>query len=216
MFGMAEKIIQYRSLMREGTGRYEEKKSVFNGYAAHAFSEEEALAFIEHVKELNPGYSCICYGYICGYSGNIQRFEDGHEPQGGLQVLNALKAQGVTACVAAVARYWGGIKLGAGPLGRAFGKAAIAAVADAMPALYELTLEVEVRFDYTILGKLEYFIQNSVYKKIMVKYEGDVAMILKVRSIDMPRFTQEIGNISSGSAQIKTLSECFECWNTEI
>jgi len=131
-------------------------------------------------------------------------------------VLNALKAQGVTACVAAVARYWGGIKLGAGPLGRAFGKAAIAAVADAMPALYELTLEVEVRFDYTILGKLEYFIQNSVYKKIMVKYEGDVAMILKVRSIDMPRFTQEIGNISSGSAQIKTLSECFECWNTEI
>jgi len=124
----SEKPLGYCALEREGV--YEEtiNKSRFIGYASPALEEEDALSYLQEIQKRHPDASCICHAYVSGLSGAIQRFYDGHEPVGGMPILDAIRKRGVTGSVCAVVRYFGGVKLGMGGLARAFGNVAIAAV----------------------------------------------------------------------------------------
>ena len=88
-------------------------------------SEAEAKAALNRVRAEFPDASSLCYGYVCGVSGQLQRFYDDHEPVGGMPILDAIRKRGLIGCGCAVVRYFGGIKLGTGGLARAFGSAAI-------------------------------------------------------------------------------------------
>ena len=85
----AQEIDRYRSLARLGRSDITVMKSRFLGYAGAALTEEDAKAFIAWVRAENPDCSAVLYGYVCGLSGQIQRYEDAHEPSGGLPILEA-------------------------------------------------------------------------------------------------------------------------------
>ena len=81
-----------------------------------AMDEKESLQFIEAIKSEHPLASVICYGYVCGYQSQIQKYHDGHEPVGGKPILSAIKLKELTGVTCAVVRYFGGVKLGVGGL----------------------------------------------------------------------------------------------------
>ncbi len=212
---MANKeIISYKSLKQ--TSETEEiviSKSRFIGYAAPALTEEEAKNFIADVHKRHPDSSCICHAYICGLSGQVQKFEDGHEPVGGMPILEVLKMQKIIGAVCAVVRYFGGTKLGMGGLARAFSNSAAKAVNLASPSEYLLSEVYEISFDYTYQGKIEYALNNSDFKYGNIKYSEKVSMELTARYGDIDKVNELISSITSGSHEMKLLNKKYVCWD---
>lgn len=202
----------YKTLAREGSYEFTEKKSRFVGYAAPALTEADAAAYIDSVKTRHPGSSAVLYAYICGFSGSTQRFHDSHEPSGGLLMLEALKRQGVTGAVTAVVRYYGGIQLGAGPLGRAFGRAAAEAVASAEPCMVERSLHYSVAFEYSQSGGLEHWFQHSPYRLMGLEYGQSIEARVMIKASGAPAFLSAMADLTGGRAAPTVLDECYLKW----
>jgi putative IMPACT (imprinted ancient) family translation regulator len=202
----------YRTLAREGSSEFTENKSRFIGCAAPALEEREALGFVESVRARHPDASAVLYAYICGYTGNIQRYHDSHEPSGGLLMLEALKRQEIAGAVVAVARWFGGIKLGAGPLGRAFGRAAAEAAADAQPCTVEKTHIYAVSFSYAQSGGLERWFAQSPYHLRELRYGESVTAEADVKASQDKAFLQAMADLTAGRASPEKLSEYYRVW----
>ncbi len=100
------------------------KKSHFYGYASYASSREQALQFLNEIKNKYPDARHHCWAYLFGQptSPTSAAMDDDGEPSGtaGKPILNVLQHKGVGDVVLIVVRYFGGIKLGAGGLVRAY------------------------------------------------------------------------------------------------
>ncbi len=88
-------------------------------------SEEDAKSFVAETRKNHPFATHNCYAYIVGDKGLTRKFSDDGEPQGtaGMPILNVLATKRLFNVVAVVTRYFGGVKLGAGGLTRAYGNA---------------------------------------------------------------------------------------------
>lgn len=204
--------VRYRTLEREGSWEFTEKKSRFLGYAAPALREEDALRFVESVRSRHPGCSAVLFAYACGFRGEAQRFHDAHEPSGGLLMLEALKRAGVCGAVTAVVRYYGGVQLGAGPLGRAFGQAAAQAIDAAHPCEVERTLRFAVECDYALGGKLEHALAHSPHRLLGLEYGECVRAQVEVRQSLEDRFRAEMRDLTAGQSQPELLDERYSRW----
>lgn len=119
-----------------GKGRSETKvqRSRFLGFCFPAGGRDEVEKILEEIRRAHHDARHLCYAWRVGV-GDLaaeKRNDDG-EPSGsaGEPILNAIRRAGLTDVVVAVARWFGGVKLGTGGLGRAYGEAADLAVADA-------------------------------------------------------------------------------------
>mgnify|MGYP003602220663 CR=1 FL=1 len=102
------------------------KKSRFITSVHRATNEKEARSFIDRVSTANRKATHNCFAYQCGDNNEVQRESDNGEPSGtaGVPILKALQMEDVHNTVIVVTRYFGGIKLGAGGLIRAYSNAA--------------------------------------------------------------------------------------------
>ena len=109
------------TLERPWSHELEVKHSRFVAWAAPVASPEEALAYVQAVRDPQATHNCWAYRV-----GPQYRFSDDGEPSGtaGRPILSAIEGQGLEGVVVVVTRYFGGIKLGAGGLVRAYGGAA--------------------------------------------------------------------------------------------
>lgn len=98
------------------------KKSRFICYLKRVYTEEEARAFISEIKKEHHKANHNCSAFTLGERQEIQRSSDDGEPSGtaGVPMLEILKKREITNVCAVVTRYFGGIKLGAGGLIRAY------------------------------------------------------------------------------------------------
>ena len=123
---------EYLTLCGEGSSRYEEKKSVFLGFAGKFEKEEDVLAWLAGLKRTYPDARHHVYAYRLR-EGNATRYSDDREPQGtaGMPTLDVLRQKDLIDCAVCVIRYFGGTLLGTGGLVHAYGTAAADAVKDA-------------------------------------------------------------------------------------
>ena len=103
-----------------------EKKSKFFGYALKVETEEQVKNFIESLKANHKKATHICYAYNIKKTGVFVRAVDDGEPSGtaGRPILNVIEKKNLSDILIVVVRYFGGIKLGAGGLVRAYSKCA--------------------------------------------------------------------------------------------
>lgn len=134
------------------------KKSRFIALVQPAESRQSALEKIDEARKLYPDARHVCWAFVCGSIGNYSDygFSDDGEPSGtaGKPILGILQHNPVTDICAIVIRYFGGIKLGAGGLVRAYSGAASEALAQA-----EL---IEVVKKQTLLLSLPYALEDQV------------------------------------------------------
>lgn len=160
------------------------KKSRFIASAGRASNKAEAVAFIQAVRNAFPDASHNCWAYIAGEPNNtveIGMSDDG-EPQGtaGKPMLNVLQYKNVGEVVVVVTRYFGGVKLGAGGLVRAYSNAV-------QTIMEELTLEEVVAVKEAILS-YPYAQENNIRRLleslgieiIDTLYQENVTMHIKV------------------------------------
>lgn len=105
-----------------------EKKSEFIGDACHISSLDEALAFVQTIRDQHPKARHVAYAAVCGGSDGrlAERMSDDGEPSGtaGKPILDVLRQGDLMNCAVTVTRYFGGILLGSGGLIRAYSSAA--------------------------------------------------------------------------------------------
>lgn len=94
------------------------RKSRFLAQAAPVETPEQALAYVQAISDAGATHNCWAYRI-----GQAYRFNDDGEPGGtaGRPILQAIEGQGIDRVVVVVTRWYGGIKLGAGGLARAYG-----------------------------------------------------------------------------------------------
>ena len=141
---------------------YEIKKSKFIACAGFANSRESAMALLDSVKQRYPDARHHCWAYVFGNpnSPSSAAMADDGEPSGtaGKPILNVLQHKDIGDIMIIVTRYFGGIKLGAGGLVRAYSAAAQQAV-DALEVRQEIKLEaLSVDIDF----KHEQFVRHLV------------------------------------------------------
>lgn len=200
----------YTTARCEAEGRYEEKKSIFYGFIKPIEEEKEALEFIEKIRRDMPNMRHVCYAYV-NRVGNVVRFSDDHEPQGtaGMPILEVIKREELTGVVIAVARYFGGILLGAGGLTRAYGKAAKLALDAAGKATFVLYSQVEIHCDYSSFQKLKYELSQMGIEEIETRYEENVVTSVLATGEELDNITSKVSDITSGKGILKIVGEKY-------
>ena len=114
--------MECKTIKEDGQVQEEIKKSRFICHAKRAYSEEEARAFITAIKKEHYKATHNCSAFIIGERSEIKRTSDDGEPSGtaGVPMLGVLENHDLTNVCVVVTRYFGGIKLGAGGLIRAY------------------------------------------------------------------------------------------------
>lgn len=114
--------MECKTIKEDGQVQEEIKKSRFICHAKRVYSEEEARAFITAIKKEHYKATHNCSAFIIGERSEIKRTSDDGEPSGtaGVPMLGVLENHNLTNVCVVVTRYFGGIKLGAGGLIRAY------------------------------------------------------------------------------------------------
>ena len=114
--------MEFKTIKEDGMVQEEIKKSRFICHVKRVYSEEEARAFIAAIKKEHYKATHNCSTFIIGGKSDIKRTSDDGEPSGtaGVPMLGVLEKHGLTNLCVVVTRYFGGIKLGAGGLIRAY------------------------------------------------------------------------------------------------
>lgn len=180
------------------------EKSRFICYINRATTEEEAVQFIQQIKKKHWDATHNCSAYVIGEHDQIQKANDDGEPSGtaGIPMLEVLKKKGLKDTVAVVTRYFGGIKLGAGGLVRAYGKSVSEGLKAAGIVERRLARVMHVTIDYTWLGKVENELRSSDYTIKDIHYTENVELEIFVEEAEKQAFVDWMTELTNGRAEI--------------
>ena len=156
--------MSYQTLKRVVTARLEIKKSAFITYAYPVTSREQAMFHVEQLREQYADARHHCWAYIIGDPNNTTSagFDDDGEPNGtaGRPILNVLQHKSIGNIIIIVVRYFGGIKLGAGGLTRAYAGSAQAAVDEMILSPYVPMITVEILAEFATEAQCRYVVES--------------------------------------------------------
>ncbi len=141
-------------------------KSKFISFAIYISNVQMANEVLDKLKKEYKDATHICYAYKIG---NIKRFNDDNEPKGtaGMPILNIIENKKLDNILIVVVRYFGGIKLGAGGLLRAYSNGASLVISDDNLTIIKKEYKVKIEFIYNNLNKINYILKdyNITYKE---------------------------------------------------
>lgn len=202
-------ITRFRTIYRTGEDEILIKKSRFIGYAMPVDTEEEAIKFIEKIKSNHRDATHNVYAYVLGGDNNIQRYSDDGEPRGtaGIPTLEVIKKEELKNVVVVVTRYFGGKKLGAGGLIRAYTKGAKIGLEAGTIIERVLFRKVKLRIDYTLYGMVEnYLINKGIYIEDNI-FDDAVNLILYIEYNKDEEFRAAIQELTNGTSIIDDIGE---------
>jgi uncharacterized YigZ family protein len=202
--GVRIMLPRYHTVKQAGQHEIIIQKSRFIAHMKRAETEVEAQEFIQVLKKKYWDASHNCSAYLIGEHDQIQKANDDGEPSGtaGVPILEVLKKRKLKDTVVVVTRYFGGIKLGAGGLIRAYGKAA-SEILDAVGIVERRLMRVcHVKIDYSWLGKIENELRASVYILKNIQYQENVEIEVYVEEENQSAFTEWMIEMTNGQAEI--------------
>ncbi|KNB53855.1 YigZ family protein [Streptomyces caatingaensis] len=202
---------EYRTVAREGVHEIEINRSRFICALAPVATEEEAQAFIARIRAEHPTARHNCWAYVLGADGSVQRASDDGEPGGtaGVPMLQMLVRREVRYTVAVVTRYFGGIKLGAGGLIRAYG----GVVGEALDTLGTITRRryrlAAVTVDHQRAGKLENELRAAGRSVRDVTYGAGVRIEIGLPDAEVEDFRAWLADATAGTAGFELGGEAY-------
>lgn len=181
------------------------QKSRFIAHIKRVETEQEAQEFIQTLKKKYWDASHNCSAYMIGENDQIQKANDDGEPSGtaGVPILEVLKKKKLKDTVVVITRYFGGIKLGAGGLIRAYGKATSEGLDTAGIVERRLVQVIHVKIDYTWLGKIEKELRDLDYIIKEIHYLDIVKLDVYVDEDKVSLFHDWVTEITNGQAVIE-------------
>lgn len=180
------------------------QRSRFICHLKRTNSEQEAQEFINSIRSEHKSANHNCVAYVIGSDNQIQKANDDGEPSGtaGVPMLEVLKKQQLRNVTAVVTRYFGGIKLGGGGLIRAYGSSVSAAIQESGVVERVRHIRYTVGIEYTLLGKIENELRNSVYLLHEIRYTDNVELLIDVNEKQQTDFEEWMISLTSGQATL--------------
>lgn len=198
----------YRTIKQDHQYEIEIKKSRFICSLKRIDSEEEAKTFIQQLKKEHWKANHNCSAFVLGERSEIQRSSDDGEPSGtaGVPMLEVLKKKELINVCAVVTRYFGGTKLGAGGLIRAYSSSIAQAIDDIGIVEGRLQQEVLIQLSYANWGKLENFLTAQTIAVKDTQFTDQVVVTCMVDEAQVAAFEDQITDLLNGQATF-TLGE---------
>lgn len=142
------------------------KNSKFISLIFRVYSKDDVNNILNSVKDEYQGATHYCYGYVID---SDIRANDDNEPSGtaGYPILNQITSNNLNYTLIVVVRYFGGIKLGAGPLTRAYAKVARNVINSNNIVMLEKGYDISINFNYNDIKDIDYILGNC---KIINKF----------------------------------------------
>ncbi len=190
----------------KGQGEHEIiiQKSRFIAHIARATTEEDAQSFIQEIKKKHWDATHNCSAYMIGENNQIQKANDDGEPSGtaGVPILEVLKKKDLKDTVVVITRYFGGIKLGAGGLIRAYGKATSEGIAATGMVERKLVQIMHTNVEYTLLGKIENELRSSAIHLLKdIHYLENVTFDVYVEEDKRQAYLDWMIDLTNGKAE---------------
>lgn len=180
---------------------YEVNKSKFLAHVKHVESEEAAREFVLMIRKKYFDATHNCSAWILGERGDKQKSNDDGEPGGtaGNPILETIKKNELTNCAIVVTRYFGGIKLGAGGLIRAYSHTAALGLSSSkivqMTAFRKLSLTLE----YNFLATVENYLRNKKIRVVGTDYADVVTLELLLLPAQVEPFLIELNDLTAAN-----------------
>ncbi|MFE6668557.1 YigZ family protein [Streptomyces sp. NPDC057697] len=202
---------QYRTVARAGVHETEINRSRFICALAPAATEQEAQDFVARIRREHPTATHNCFAYVIGADASVQKASDDGEPGGtaGVPMLQMLTRREMRYVVAVVTRYYGGVKLGAGGLIRAYG----GAVGEALDELGTLTRQrfrlATITVGHQRAGKLENDLRATGRTVREVRYAEAVVIEIGLPDADVESFRGWLADATAGEAGLELGGEAY-------
>ncbi|MFD2639013.1 YigZ family protein [Piscibacillus salipiscarius] len=202
---------KYLTIKETGSHEIVIQKSRFIGHVKRTETEEEAQEFINSIKKQHKDATHNCSAYMIGEQNLTQKAQDDGEPSGtaGVPMLEVLKKMDLKDTTVVVTRYFGGIKLGAGGLIRAYSNATSEAIKHIGVVERTLMKEILIKVDYGLIGKLENELRNSEYLMGDTEYLDQVTFHVFVPISDVDTFKTWMIDLTSDQAHLSEGDERY-------
>jgi uncharacterized YigZ family protein len=193
------------TLTAEASLQQDVRKSRFLARAAPVESIDAAVAFFARVHEADATHNCWAYRIGASY-----RFNDDGEPGGtaGRPILQAIDGQALDRVAVVVARWFGGIKLGAGGLVRAYGGAAAECLRLAAKSPLVERVAVIVRCDFAAAGALRARLAEYDASKRAEHADAEaVELVIDLPAARVEAFTQLVRDLTRGRGRVSAVGD---------
>lgn len=196
---------KFLTIANNGSHEINIKKSKFIASISRVNSETEAKEFIQNISLANKKANHNCFAYLIGKHDEIQRESDNGEPSGtaGVPILEVLKKNNLHDTVIVVTRYFGGIKLGAGGLIRAYSNSASQVIEQTGIVEKILQTRIKLTVSYKMNDKLQYFLQKNDFIIYDTQYGKEIEITTAVAANQIETFQNKITNLLAGDVKIK-------------
>ncbi|MEU0830130.1 YigZ family protein [Streptomyces sp. NPDC005969] len=202
---------QYRTVARAGVHETEINRSRFICALAPAATEQEAQDFVARIRREHPTATHNCFAYVIGADASVQKASDDGEPGGtaGVPMLQMLMRREMRYVAAVVTRYYGGVKLGAGGLIRAYG----GAVGEALDELGTITRQrfrlATVTVGHQRAGRLQNDLRATGRAVREVRYQEAVIIEIGLPDADVEDFRRWLADTTAGEALLELGGEAY-------
>ena len=192
--------MEFRTIKEDGQVQEEIKKSRFICHAKRIYSEEEARDFITAIKKEHYKATHNCSAFIIGERSEIKRTSDDGEPSGtaGVPMLGVLENHNLTNICVVVTRYFGGIKLGAGGLIRAYAGSVALAVKEI--GIIEIKEQAGIQIQMTYAQYQEYgnFLKEHHLMELETNFTDQVETMIFVDKENKEHIKSELIEFYNG------------------
>lgn len=181
------------------------KKSKFITYLFRIDNEDDIKSYLDELRLIHSDATHVCYAYIID---SVKRFSDDGEPSGtaGMPILNVLESNNLDHILCCVVRYFGGVKLGANGLVRAYSKSSSLAIDECSIVNLVLGKLCSINFKYDDTKTIDNLLKDSII--IDKKYENMVSYIFKISNGNFINKCDELNKFG-------TLNELEYCYIEE-
>lgn len=201
----------YKTVFGRGENELIINKSRFIGCVMPVDNEDQALSFIQSIKEKHKSATHNVFAYVLGEENQIQRFNDDGEPSGtaGIPVLDVIKKEDLRNVAIVVTRYFGGIKLGGGGLVRAYSRSAKLAIDSGIIVDMYVFKSIWAGVNYNVFGKLENYLRDKRIIPDEIIYEENVSVKLHIQNDLYEHFYLDLMEMTNGASEIAVEGEIY-------
>ena len=196
--------MEYRTIRQDGQAQEEIKKSRFICHAKRVYSEEEARDFIAAIKKEHYKATHNCSAFIVGEKSEIKRTSDDGEPSGtaGVPMLGVMENHQLTNVCFVVTRYFGGIKLGAGGLIRAYAGSVALAIKEIGLIEIKEQAGLRLKMSYSQYQNFDNFLKAEDLIEFETEFTDLVATTIYIDKQEKETLEQKLVEFFNGKIQI--------------
>ena len=186
------------TIKQASKGEYKENKSSFLAFAYPVEDTEQVKQFVDNLKKEYYDARHHCFAYKIGIGKEVQsRAFDDREPShtAGEKILGAIESKNLTNVLIVVVRYFGGIKLGASNLAKAYKQASMEALGNAEIIERTITEDILFSFDFSIMANVNKFLKDNRFDKTSYTYVSANEILLKVNKDNKENIINQLSSV---------------------